>query len=1069
VLRLNAEAIDEFRVTTANGNANQGRSSGSQVNLITKSGTNNWHGAGFEFYRSRGFTANDWFNNHSVPEVPRTPLVRNTFGGALGGPIVKNKAFFFYSYEGRHDASGQSVSTIVPLASLGAGTLNYEFCANPSCTSTGIHNLDLPTMQQILSNTGINPLALTALADAASKYPANDSSQGDQLNTGGFRFNAPTPTRLNSHVAKLDFNLSNKQTAFVRANVIYDHQNLAQWLPDSQVPGVWNHPWGVAAGHTWTMGANWVNNFRYGYTRQAFTETGDSTGNDIYFRDVFQPNGETHPVSRITPVHNFTDDISWIKGNHTIQFGVNIRMVNNSRVSFANAFDIAGTNYFWYLNTGKNISDAIQQYIDANGLPGAGTDGQHRCDHSPQASCQQTEVAGTALIGRLNELQSNFTFGKDGTILAAGAPTIRDFATQAYDEYVQDSWKVRQNLTLTMGLRYSLERPVYETHGFQVQPSVPLGKYFAERVAAGKAGTNFVDPIVIDRSGPANGGKPMYNWDKNNFQPRVALAWSLDSQTVLRGGFAMTNDYFGQALAVDWDLNNSLGFTSNFQNPPNTFDIAAGDGGSGARPLGPLFTGFNQDVRGIIPAAGGSVPQGLTFPLSFDADNGERIESSIDSDLHAPTQYVWNVTFERQLPKGALFSASYIGRIGRGLLLHRDIAQFNNLHDPNNGVDWYTAGTALEKLRQKGTDISQIPSLLPAKVNQYFDEMFPAGLANVINNFEGPLCDPSWTNAQAFYCYPFTGFFSGNDWTDTQAEMDLALADGGFPTRFMQPQWGSLGAWSTVGNSTYNALALSFRQRLAGLTLDFNYTWSHSLDDASGLQSEGGFGNNTGNGSFVPNPIRQRDNYASSDFDVRHNINLSAVWQLPFGKGHFFGSDASRAVDAILGGWQLSGIFRWNTGLPLYYGPVDDGRWATNWDFQSYVTPTRSLHSCPDKPKSGDPKLFGACGVDQVYQSFRNAYPGETGPRNYFRLPGYVDVDLGLGKSWNMPWSENHQLQLRWDVFNVTNTQRLTGIANNGVALDPGLLQLTAPADWSNFTQIQGNPRVMQVGARYSF
>src|SRR5207248_736878 len=107
-------------------------------------------------------------------------------------------------------------------------------------------------------------------------------------------------------------------------------------------------------------------------------------------------------------------------------------------------------------------------------------------------------------------------------------------------------------------------------------------------------------------------------------------------------------------------------------------------------------------------------------------------------------------------------------------------------------------------------------------------------------------------------------------------------------------------------------------------------------------------------------------------------------------------------------------------------------------------------------------------GVDQVYQSFRNAYPGETGPRNYFRLPGYVDLDLGFGKSWKMPWSEGHELQLRWDVFNLTNTQRLTGIANNGVALDPGLLQLTAPADWSNFTQIQGNPRVMQIGARYS-
>jgi hypothetical protein len=94
VLRLNAEAIDEFRVTTANGNANTGRSSGSQVSLNTKSGTNSWHGAAFEFYRSRGFTANDWFNNFADPKVDRTPLVRNTFGGAFGGPIVKNKAFF---------------------------------------------------------------------------------------------------------------------------------------------------------------------------------------------------------------------------------------------------------------------------------------------------------------------------------------------------------------------------------------------------------------------------------------------------------------------------------------------------------------------------------------------------------------------------------------------------------------------------------------------------------------------------------------------------------------------------------------------------------------------------------------------------------------------------------------------------------------------------------------------------------------------------------------------------------------------------------------------------------------
>jgi hypothetical protein len=1083
VLRLNSEAIEEFRVTTANGNANQGRSSGSQVNLVTKSGTNAWHGAGFEFYRSRGFTANDWFNNHATDSngnwapVPRTPLVRNTFGGAMGGPMVKNKAFFFYSYEGRHDASGQSVVRTVPLANLGQGTINYEYCTDASCSSIQQFSLDVTQNEAAFksvhnadpANPAINPVALAALAAAAQKYPANDTTTGDQLNTGGFRFNAPTPTRLNSHVGKLDFNLTNNQTAFVRANVIYDHQTLPQWLPGAPSPLVWSHPWGLAAGHTWIISNNWVNNFRYGYTRQSFSNIGDSNGNDTDFRFVFQPTGETHSVSRVTPVQNFTDDVSWIHGNHNVQFGVNVRRINNDRVSFANAFDFAETNPSFYLNTGANIPSAFQAYLNSQGLPGAG---------GLLSSSLQVRNAGTAIIGRFTELTSNFTFGKDGTLLSAGSPTVRDFATQAYDEYIQDTWKVRPNLTLTLGLRYSLERPVYETQGFEVQPTVPLGQYFAKRVAAGIAGTNFVDPIVINRSGPVNGGKPLYNWDKNNFQPRIAAAWSGDGgKTVLRGGFALTNDYYGQALAVDWDLNNTLGFTSNFTNHANTFDIGAP---FSSKPVGPLFTGFGQDVRSLIGTAGGSVPGGLQFPLSAsvlngDTEFGERIESGLDSDLHAPTQYVWNFTFERTLPKGAVVSASYIGRMGRSLLLHRDAVAFNNLHDPKTGLDWFTAGTALEKLRQQGVDITQIPptqisSVLPANVSQYFDHMFPSGLASIIEGYDGLVlpCDPNCTNAQAFMTYQANSFFEANDWTDVQAEMDLALAFNGFPIRFMQPQYGFLSAWSTIGNANYHALAISLRQRIKSLTFDLNYTWAHSLDDASGLQTEDFQGNFQGNGSVIVSPLRQRENYASSDFDVRHNINAAAVWQMPFGKGRALLSGAGRGLDAVFGGWQISGIFRWNTGLPAI-SAIDDGRWATNWDFQSNVTPIKPIHSCPNKPVQGTPNLFGGCNITQIYQNFRNAYPGESGPRNYLRYPGYIDLDLGLGKSWKMPWNEGHQLQLRWDVFNVTNTQHLIGNSNDGVEADPGLNGATPPSDFYNLTQIQGQARIMQVGVRYSF
>ena len=267
---------------------------------------------------------------------------------------------------------------------------------------------------------------------------------------------------------------------------------------------------------------------------------------------------------------------------------------------------------------------------------------------------------------------------------------------------------------------------------------------------------------MINKSGPANGGPPMYNWDKNNFQPRIAVAWSPDGgdgffgrllghggTSVFRGGFALTNDYFGQALAVDFDLNNTLGFTSNYTTPANTYDTQV----SGQAGLAPLFTSFNQDVRGLPNVV---VPANLQFPLQADSDEGERIEQSVDSKLHAPTEYVWNFTFERQLPAGMVFSASYIGRMGRSLLARRDVAAFNNVRDPQSGMTWYQAGTALEKQRQKGIDTSQIATI------PFFENLFPAGLGTMMNNDFGldPSCsasaavpgfDPTWSNTQVFY------------------------------------------------------------------------------------------------------------------------------------------------------------------------------------------------------------------------------------------------------------------------------------------------------------------------------
>ncbi len=330
------------------------------------------------------------------------------------------------------------------------------------------------------SSPGINAQGLAVLAGAAQRYPANDTTVGDGLNTGGFRFNARTPTELNTYIGRFDFNLTSNQTLFVRGNYQNDLVTRAIYFSsDCSVPGdniqcfpdtppltTWNHPKGLAIGHIWTLSNAVVNRFNYGFTRASFTQNGDSTENRVNFRFIFSPAAFARTLSRTTPVHNFVDDISWVRGNHTFGLGANIRLIRNNRNSLGASFDEAIINPSFYNASGAVLIDPFSDFESGNNL----------------------RDALASVIGRYSQYSANLVYDAGGQLQVVGTPTDRSFATEEYEGYLQDSWRMRPNFTLNYGVRWSTSTPVYERNGLQVIPNVNLTDYFNQRVESANRG-----------------------------------------------------------------------------------------------------------------------------------------------------------------------------------------------------------------------------------------------------------------------------------------------------------------------------------------------------------------------------------------------------------------------------------------------------------------------------------------------------------------------------------------------------------------------------------------------------
>ncbi len=1023
VLRNTLDSIQEFRVVTTTANADQGRSSGAQVSLVTKSGSNDIHGSLYEYHRNTVTAANDFFNNRAGVDRPK--LIRNVFGASVGGPVKKDRVFYFVNYEGRRDASEGSAVRRVPTASMRDGFVRYR------SASGEIQTLSPEFISSRIDPLGTGPNAATLQYFRSFPEP-NDSTVGDGLNTAGFRFAASTPLVWNTFISKLDWNLdqNGEHRMFLRTNYQNDSISSVPQFP-GQAPNreTADTSRGLALGYDGTFGTNVLGTFRYGFTGQKLIISGVQTESRASLGDsiIDDMEGSTTPRDTYLPTQTVAGDFSVIRGSHTLQFGGAFYSTRNQRLSFGNSFHFA-KQAAWALADGPAVFDGPLAVAPAN--PGV-----------------YRETMATAL-GVLNFFDANYNYDLAGNPLSLGDPVSRTFGSEQFELYLQDTWRVRPGLTVTAGLRWTIMPPVREVNGLQVSITPGLDQYIAHRLDLAENGrpTRDAGPIGFVGVDDPQGG-PLWATHYKNFSPRLAVAYSPDfgdgflgklfgglGRTSIRAGAGIFYSSFGMGMMQMLDRN-AFGLTSKVTNQISTVAAA------------PRFAGLsNLPAAGILPPPPGG--PGTPNP------NGLGWSQGVDSSVVPP--YSINPTFSlaREFDGGFLLEVGYVGRLGRRLLVNDTAsAQYANFKDPVSGGYLLDALRDLELMVRRGTPTGDVQPIAFWE-NLYSSVATPEATAtqrvyDVIRSGS-----PDTGTSLYFIDYACSPFCS-----------DLGAG------AFMNPQFWAFDALRSFGTSTYHSMQVSLRKAFTkGFQFHLNYTLSKSTDlvSVSARRTQGErFGQIPGDTYWsafsVINSWDREAQRAVSDFDMTHQWNANWVAELPIGQGKSVLPDLGPAGQAVLGGWQVSGLFRVTSGLPL--SVLNGLAWPTCYCYQHFAEPVGSL---PEQTNTKNARLIGGGSGPNVFSdpqsalaSFRQVVPGEVGQRNNLRGHGIFSIDMALGKRFPLPF-EGQSIQFRAEAFNLTNSVRF----------NPDVwetLSFTFPGSFGNYSQMMIPPRVMQFGLRYEF
>ena len=1026
-IRTNPDSLQEYRIVTSNPDASFGRNSGAQVALITRSGTNEIRGTLFEFHRNRVFNANEWelnrqkfLNTDARCPGERCPfnrrfLLRNQFGGSVGGPIIKNRLFFFFNTQIQRLSQTLEQTNTVYTSQARQGVFRYvsggrNFPAGVTGASVDAQGNPLPGLT-IASysavandprNLGLDPTVQKILA--LTPQP-NRFDVGDGLNTAGYTWLATRTDPQRDFNTKIDFTLNENNSFFGRyswgqQDTVGDTTNsgAARFPGLPAIVATYRTPRNLAVGWRSTLNNRTTNElivggnyFKFNF---AIPSNQDPNATPIITVNPTDPLSNSYGNLREITTYQVVDNLTHVRGAHAFRAGVNFRLQRHYDIRGS----VAGLDINPLYRLGGNV-DPTAFKIPAT------------CSSTITTNCVNANDRGRLLgvindaLGKLNRVEVGLVAIGD-SYAPPGTPFTFDAWYPEYDFYFQDDWKLKPNLTLNVGIRYE-PKPKPYARG--------VNKIFAP------------DKAFVFGAAPATDlrwvNADLYQSDLNNFGPAIGVAWDpfKNGKTAVRGNFRIAYDRISTFLPSSAVFPNVPGITLAISNTV----------------VGQTDNRLRDGIPSLAPPAGSNpfnraVP---TYPNNLS-------QELLDPNFITPKTYMWSFGVQRDLGRNFVVDAQYIGRAGRNLI---GGYERNQVKIQQNGfLDAFKAAKA-------GGESALLDRLTAGHPNRTASQ---SGAAFLRSFFPADLTNNNVASVAAALNRTFI--------TTGGVQRILPDANGFGPFFFTDyPQiLGGLQVIDSNSFSNYHGGLIQVQRRFAnGLEMQASYTFSKSLDDKSYDPTFTRISSGTGQtATSTPfNADDRRLTYGLSDFDRTHVIQVNGNYDLPFGKGRRFGSGANGFVDRLIGGWAVNFILLRQSGRPFTV--------VSGTNTFSNASSSRAVYSGSDfKPTFKDDPTLGVPFIFSAEERAKFSLPaaGEYGniARNAFRLPWFFNLDASVTK--RVPFNIGEKLmdfEFRAEAFNLTNTPYFSLPA----------VTVTSSATLGRSIGTGTNARVIQLAAKLNF